>query len=73
MSIDAVVGINNKPWDHIPSILLAEEAGGMVTDYKGNPYSLVNYGDIIFSNGYLHKQIIQYLQKRGFSSDTNYQ
>ena len=62
LSIDAVIGINNKPWDHIPTILLVEEAGGIITDHLGNPYSLSNYSDIIFSNGHLHKHIIQYLQ-----------
>lgn len=61
LSIDAVIGINNKPWDHIPSILLVEEAGGIISDFYGNPFSLTNYSNIIFSNRHIHGHIVECL------------
>jgi len=67
LSIDAVIGINNKPWDHIPSIALVEQAGGMVTDFYGKPYSLLTCNDLVFSNTHLHNQIVQYLKKNPIS------
>jgi fructose-1,6-bisphosphatase/inositol monophosphatase family enzyme len=67
LSIDTVVGINNKPWDHIPSIALIEEAGGMVTNFQGEPYSLLTCHDLIFSNTHLHSQIVQCLQDNPIS------
>lgn len=43
----AVVTAGHKPWDAWPIIGFVEEAGGIVTDYQGNPYSLENCGDIV--------------------------
>lgn len=58
---DAVVSIGNKPWDHLAGCLLVEEAGGKVTDLRGNPYSITNCNNIVFSNGKIHEQIVETL------------
>ena len=49
-----------KPWDVKPGILLVEEAGGCVTDFKGNK----NYDaeDLVVSNGRIHQWIIRKLK-----------
>lgn len=48
-----------KPWDVAGGWLLVEEAGGRVTDFRGDSYRL---GDaILASNGHVHKEIIALL------------
>lgn len=44
-------------WDTAAGLLLVEEAGGRISDYRGNPYGL---GDrtIVASNGRLHDEMI---------------
>ena len=43
----AVVTVENKPWDNWPIMLFVEEAGGIVTDWQGNPVKPENCGSII--------------------------
>ena len=51
--------VNLKPWDVAAGILLVEEAGGRVTNHKGEPYS---FGDIIVaSNGLIHDALIEHM------------
>ena len=53
-----------KPWDTAAGILLVEEAGGTVTDFKGERYNPF-LPEIIASNGLIHSQMVEIL--RGFS------
>jgi myo-inositol-1(or 4)-monophosphatase len=55
-----------KPWDTAAGILIVEEAGGRVTDFKSENYSI--YQDqIMASNGLIHGQMRTVLnQSRGF-------
>lgn len=46
-----------KPWDVAAGMLLVEEAGGWVTDYGGNPYSIYEHR-IVASNGSIHPQML---------------
>lgn len=46
-----------KPWDVAAGMLLVEEAGGRVTDYEGNPYSIYSHR-IVASNGSIHPQML---------------
>ena len=42
------------PWDVAAGALLVMEAGGIVTDFKGNSFDI--YGkEILASNGLIHK------------------
>jgi myo-inositol-1(or 4)-monophosphatase len=52
-----------EPWDVAPGVLLVQEAGGEVTDFKGNPWQLVT-GDLLFSNGRVHKTLLNLLGKQ---------
>jgi myo-inositol-1(or 4)-monophosphatase len=49
-----------EPWDVAPGVLLVTEAGGKVTDFKGNPWEQ-ECGDYIFSNGKIHTTILELL------------
>ncbi len=50
------------PWDTAAGLLLVKEAGGIVTDFKGNPYSI--YGkEILATNGFLHKTMLEILNE----------
>lgn len=48
---DAYITTKIRPWDVAPGVLLVEEAGGIVTDFKGNPWNWKKkQADLIFSN-----------------------
>jgi myo-inositol-1(or 4)-monophosphatase len=49
-----------NPWDVAAGTLMVYEAGGRVTDFKGNPYSI--YGrEILATNGLIHEKMRQVL------------
>lgn len=51
-----------KPWDVAAGQLLVREAGGLVSDFVGEPASI--YGrEIVASNGKVHGQMIRVLQQ----------
>jgi len=50
-----------EPWDVAPGFLLVQEAGGEVTDFKGNPWKLET-GDLLFSNGRVHTAMLNLLR-----------
>jgi myo-inositol-1(or 4)-monophosphatase len=51
-----------KPWDVAAGIALLTEAGGRVSDYRGEPYRLGLSRGIVGSNGPLHQPILNYLK-----------
>jgi len=56
-------------WDFAPGILLVEEAGGIVTDLKGNEihftneHMICNTNGLVASNGVIHDLVIHELEK----------
>lgn len=54
-------------WDVAAGALLVQEAGGKVSDFKNNPWSL-NSHNIIASNGKVHSQILKILNKNNLLS-----
>jgi myo-inositol-1(or 4)-monophosphatase len=51
-----------NPWDVAAGKLLVEEAGGVVTDFRGGPLDI--YGqETLASNGRIHEEMIRVLQK----------
>ena len=54
---DAYFQYTLGPWDVAAGVLIAEEAGGMVTDLRGEPYSLGNE-DWLVTNGLVHEAIL---------------
>lgn len=50
------------PWDSAPGVLLVQEAGGRVTDYKNNPFHPFKM-DLCATNGFVHDDLISVLQE----------
>lgn len=61
-------GYKEKIWDHAAGVIIAEEAGGKVTDLYGNPLdfscgiSLERNHGILASNGILHDVVLKALE-----------
>ncbi|RJX39664.1 inositol monophosphatase [Paenibacillus pinisoli] len=54
------IGLNS--WDMAAGVLLIQESGGIVTDTKGDTYSL-GVRNVAASNGYLHDELLAALKK----------
>jgi len=51
------------PWDTAAGMLIVQEAGGRVSDFSNNFYSI--YGkEILATNGFLHRDMLKILQGR---------
>lgn len=46
-----------NPWDVAAGVLIIKEAGGIITDFKGNNYDIFN-PNIVASNGSIHKKLL---------------
>ncbi len=60
-----------KIWDHAAGAIIVEEAGGMVTDFSGEPIDfsagkrLRNNRGIIATNGHLHRKVLDAISHVG--------
>lgn len=54
--------VHLHPWDLCAGKLIVEEAGGLVTDFKGNEIDIYSK-KILASNGIIHNQIIKEFEK----------
>ena len=54
-----------SPWDTAAGILIVKEAGGKVTNFSGEKFSIYAK-DILATNGKIHNQMIQVLKKGRF-------
>ncbi|MBI1803029.1 MAG: inositol monophosphatase [Ignavibacteriae bacterium] len=50
-----------NPWDMAAGALLVTEAGGKITDFSGNPFSIYRK-EILASNGLVHDEMMQVLR-----------
>lgn len=50
-------------WDIAAGLLLIEEAGGKVTDFKGERHNIA-FNGLVASNGKIHTQILQLIKKK---------
>jgi len=60
--LDCFWEFNLNPWDMAAGRLIIQEAGGCVTDMKGQPH-LLNSASIAASNRLLHPQLIEAFQE----------
>jgi myo-inositol-1(or 4)-monophosphatase len=60
--LDAYWEMQLQPWDWATGWLLVEEAGGVVTDLKGEPWSL-GKTDLAASNGPVHQELLAVLRQ----------
>ena len=54
---DAFWEYNLNPWDIAAGYLIIEEAGGTVTNFKGEPYS-VYHKETLATHGFIHQQML---------------
>lgn len=60
--VDGFWELDLKPWDMAAGKIILVEAGGIITDFKGNEHSL--FGDnTLASNGLIHQQMIDIIKK----------
>ena len=50
------------PWDSAAGFLIVEEAGGKVTNLKGEPYSPYEFG-IVATNGKIHEELLKWVNE----------
>jgi myo-inositol-1(or 4)-monophosphatase len=52
-----------SPWDMAAGVLILREAGGRITDLRGNPHS-VNQPELVASNGRIHDDMLAVIAER---------
>ncbi len=60
--LDGFWEIKLNPWDCAAGYLMVREAGGMVTDFRGQPGSIYDH-EVVASNGQIHNEMIEVLAK----------
>ena len=60
--LDGYWEMHLNPWDWAAGWLLVEEAGGRVTDMRGEPWALSS-GDMVATNGSLHDELLARLAR----------
>jgi inositol-phosphate phosphatase/L-galactose 1-phosphate phosphatase/histidinol-phosphatase len=64
--IDAVVDYDLKPFDYLPLAGVIEEAGGITTDWDGEPLTYISDGRIVSAaTPELHRELISILSTNG--------
>ena len=59
---EGFIKVSQQSWDFAAGILLVEEAGGKVTDLKGNPVTMrPGRFNLVVSNGLLHDKLLSQL------------
>jgi len=61
---DGFTTLNISSWDVAAGVLAAQEAGGRVSDFNGNPWTL-DQTDLLVSNGLVHDDILAELKSAG--------
>ena len=62
--VDGFWEMDLHPWDTAAGLVILEEAGGRVTDFAGQPFSV--YGkQILASNGRIHGEMAAVLRNLG--------
>ncbi|SEN38394.1 inositol monophosphatase family protein [Lihuaxuella thermophila] len=55
------VTMGTNPWDYGAGKVLVEEAGGIVTDFKGNPLSLERRSSVIACHPAIYQELLQFV------------
>ena len=59
---DVFFSVQQKAWDILPGALLIKEAGGKVTDIKGNEITPESTSVVVSNGGKVHEQILKLLE-----------
>ena len=52
-----------QPWDSAAGVLIVQEAGGRVSDFDNNPYS-VYHPQIVATNGKIHEELLSIINNK---------
>ncbi len=64
--VDCVIDYDLKPYDYLPVAALVQGAGGLMTDWEGNPLTRESDGRIISAaTPQLHRQTLELLREVG--------
>lgn len=58
---DAFISVKGNSWDVAAGYIIVKEAGGIITDYNGNPSNIFNKKNI-YSNPYIHEELIKIIK-----------
>jgi len=59
---DGFFEVHLHPWDTAAGTLILKEAGGRITDFEGNPFSIYNR-QLAASNGKFHSEMLDEIQE----------
>lgn len=60
--IDAVVDFDLQPYDYLPVVPVVEAAGGIITDWRGQPLGLDSDGTVLAAGGpEIHRELLELL------------
>lgn len=68
--VDGFTTLNISAWDVAAGVLAVQEAGGQVSDFNGNPWTL-EQTDLLVSNGLVHNDILSELGSAGVVRNSN--
>ena len=60
--LDGFWEFNLNPWDTAAGVLMVQEAGGTVSDFKGRPFQL-DSRETLASNGLVHEQLLNEIEQ----------
>jgi len=60
--LDGFWEIGLSPWDMAAGVLIVEESGGLITDFAGNPWTVVTR-DIVAANLTLHAALLEAIRR----------
>jgi myo-inositol-1(or 4)-monophosphatase len=63
-SFDGYFEQNLGPWDVAAGALLVREAGGLVTDWRGDPHGWLRSGDIVAAPPAVHERVLSVIARR---------
>ena len=55
--VDIYLERNLKPWDYAAAMVIIQEAGGIITDYQGQPINISKPCDILAGNKVVHEKL----------------
>lgn len=60
---DGFFELSLEPWDFSAGALILIEAGGTISDFKGNEINIIKRGEILASNSSIHKEFLSIIEK----------
>lgn len=61
------ITLGTNPWDHAAGTVLVKEAGGIVTDFNGNPLPLDRRTSVIACNPAIFEDLMRFVQEMNLS------